>query len=100
MAEDISFEDEYEEYMNGLVLSNDQYAEDPLLGGTSAWQRFPANIGAEDISDSESIVSIGDLNDDPTSNADDIDAVDENLNNWEVRSLVLINLNADTKSLF
>ncbi|KAJ7591322.1 hypothetical protein C8J56DRAFT_1136597 [Mycena floridula] len=82
MAEDISFEDEYEEYMKGLGWSDDQSNEGPLFGG-SAWQRdFAADI-ADGISDSESIVSIGDLGDRLDPGRDDRDAVDENLNNWE-----------------
>ncbi|KAI3596748.1 cell cycle arrest in response to pheromone-related protein [Moniliophthora roreri] len=93
IPEDISFEEEYEEYISDLGLSDSEYASasDPALfggGGTSAWSRFPVQFAqdiADGISDSESIVSIGDLGDearlDP--NRDDGEVVDENLNNWE-----------------
>lgn len=89
MAEDISFEDEYEEYMKGLGWSDDTSNEGPLLAGPTAWQRnFAADI-ADGISDSESIVSIGDLGDDTRldPSRDDSDVADENLNNWEVCSV-------------
>lgn len=85
MAEDISFEDEYEEYMKGLGWSDEASNEGPLFAGHTVWQReFAADI-ADGISDSESIVSIGDLGDDVRldHNRDDGDVVDENLNNWE-----------------
>lgn len=85
VTEDIAFEEEYEEYLSDLGWS-DQY---PHAEGTSAWSRLPefaADIAA-DISDSESIVSIGELGDDARLKADgdDKDSVpDENMNNWEV----------------
>ncbi|KAK7695945.1 hypothetical protein QCA50_000584 [Cerrena zonata] len=84
VTEDIAFEEEYEEYLSDLGWS-DQY---PHAEGTSAWSRLPefaADIAA-DISDSESIVSIGELGDDARLKADgdDKDSVpDENMNNWE-----------------
>ena len=63
--------------------------------GTSAWSRLPefaADIAA-DISDSESIVSIGELGDDARLkvDGDDKDSVpDENMNNWEVRNFFIL----------
>ncbi|KAF8665597.1 hypothetical protein AX16_000054 [Volvariella volvacea WC 439] len=54
--------------------------------GTSAWSRLPQYAAemADEISDSESIVSIGELGDESRLNAgQDDDFVDENLNNWE-----------------
>lgn len=90
ITEDIAFEEEYEEYLSDLGWSDEQTTDGPLFSGTSAWHRLPefASDIADGISDSESIVSIGDLGDesrlDP--NRDDRDVVDENLNNWEVRS--------------
>jgi hypothetical protein len=94
IPEDISFEEEYEEYISDLGLSDSEYisSSDALFtgGGLSAWSRFPAEFAqdiADGISDSESIVSIGDLGDegrlDPS--RDDGEVVDENLNNWEVK---------------
>jgi hypothetical protein len=87
MTEDIAFEEEYEEYLSDLDWSDVQSADGPS-GGSSAWHRLPeyaADI-ADGISDSESIVSIGDLGDDSRldPSRDDHDVVDENLNNWEV----------------
>lgn len=87
ITEDIAFEEEYEEYLSDLGWSDEQAPDGPLIGGTSAWHRLPdfaAEI-ADGISDSESIVSIGDLGDDSRldSTRDDRDVVDENLNNWE-----------------
>lgn len=93
ITEDIAFEEEYEEYLSDLGWSDEQATEGPLIGGTSAWHRLPdfaAEI-ADGISDSESIVSIGDLGDDSRldSTRDDRDIVDENLNNWEVGHFIL-----------
>lgn len=88
ITEDIAFEEEYEEYLSDLGWSDEQSTEGPLFGGTSAWHRLPtfASDIADGISDSESIVSIGDLGDDARLDprTDDRDVVDENLNNWEV----------------
>ncbi|KAG6911746.1 hypothetical protein DXG01_007996 [Tephrocybe rancida] len=89
ITEDIAFEEEYEEYLSDLGLSESELTEGPLFAGTSsAWHRLPAYASqmADGISDSESIVSIGDLGDDARLDSgrdDDRDAVDENLNNWE-----------------
>ena len=88
ITEDIAFEEEYEEYLSDLDWSDEQIADGSVFTGTSAWHRLPFTTDiADNISDSESIVSIGDLGDDarldPT--RDDRDVVDENLNNWEAR---------------
>ena len=89
ITEDIAFEEEYEEYLSDLGGSDEQSHDGPLFGGTSAWQRLPAFVSdiTDGISDSESIVSIGDLGDDSRLDAsrDDREIVDENLNDWEVR---------------
>ena len=90
-TEDIAFEDEYEEYITHLGMSDDHVAEGQLLfGGTSAWHRLP-HMGpdiADGISDSESIASIGELVDeskfDSTAVESDRESIDENRNNWEV----------------
>jgi hypothetical protein len=90
MTEDISFEDEYEEYMKGLGWSDEGSSDGPLFGGPSTWQRFPEEFAADiadGISDSESIVSIGDLGDDARlmeSNRDDGEMVNENMHDWVV----------------
>ncbi|KAK1228877.1 Factor arrest protein 11 [Marasmius sp. AFHP31] len=85
IGEDISFEEEYEEYISDLGLSEDPHADPSLF---SAWSRFPQEFAqdiADGISDSESIVTIGDLGDDARLDPgrDDGEVVDENLNNWE-----------------
>lgn len=92
IPEDIAFEEEYEEYLSDLGLSDDQSMVDTLLfskgvgdSGTNAWAQLPTFVTemTEGISDGESVVSIGDLGDekglDPTREADD-----ENVNNWLV----------------
>ncbi|KAG6838009.1 hypothetical protein H0H93_008403 [Arthromyces matolae] len=89
ITEDIAFEEEYEEYLSDMGWTDPESAEGALFnGGNSAWHRLPAFASeiADNISDSESIVSIGDLGDDArldTGRDDDRDSVDENLNNWE-----------------
>ncbi|KAG6866536.1 hypothetical protein C0991_003080 [Blastosporella zonata] len=88
ITEDIAFEEEYEEYLSDLGWSDSESNEGALFAGTSsAWHRLPAFASemADGISDSESIVSIGDLGDDTRldPNRDDGDVADENLNNWE-----------------
>ncbi|KAL6309627.1 hypothetical protein BKA93DRAFT_814558 [Sparassis latifolia] len=90
VTEDIAFEEEYEEYLSDLGWSDEQYAsqqQGPLFGGTSAWHRLPefASDMADGISDSESIVSIGELGEEARldSGRDDREVPDENLNNWE-----------------
>jgi hypothetical protein len=87
VIEDIAFEEEYEEYLSDLgwadELSNDNR---PLFGGatTNAWEQLPQFVSdiADGISDSESVVSIGDLGDDARIEVGEV--ADENLNNWEV----------------
>ncbi|EGO27347.1 hypothetical protein SERLADRAFT_366889 [Serpula lacrymans var. lacrymans S7.9] len=87
-TEDIAFEEEYEEYLSDLGWS-DEHTDGPLFGGisNSAWHRLPEFISSitDNISDSESVVSIGDLADDSRMDVgrDDRDIPDENLNNWE-----------------
>ncbi|KNZ80042.1 Protein FAM40A [Termitomyces sp. J132] len=90
ITEDIAFEEEYEEYLSDMGWSESEsiMTDGPLFpGGTSAWHRLPAFASemVDGISDSESIVSIGDLGDArlDTGRDDDRDGVDENLNNWE-----------------
>jgi hypothetical protein len=91
ITEDIAFEEEYEEYLSDLGWADPESSDRPLFGGSaaSAWDRLPefATDIADGISDSESIVSIGDLGDEGRldTGRDDRD-VDENLNNWEVRT--------------
>ncbi|TFY81816.1 hypothetical protein EWM64_g2205 [Hericium alpestre] len=86
ITEDIAFEEEYEEYLSDLGWSDSHSSRGPAGGGHSAWHRLPelASELADGISDSESIVSIGELNDDTRDlGRDDRDSSDENLNNWE-----------------
>ena len=92
-TEDISFEEEYEEYVSGLWMSAEHLIPDgTLFGGTPGWHRLPhmSSEIADGISDSESIVSIGELDEvaksDPGSEPDR-EPIDENRNNWEVRDL-------------
>jgi len=102
IQEDIAFEEEYEEYLSDLGWSDEQVSSvdsSTFAGGTSAWHRLPNFVSemADGISDSESVVSIGDLGDenrlDPT--RDDREVVDENVNNWEVHLLFLLALVGD-----
>ncbi|KAJ7068021.1 hypothetical protein C8F01DRAFT_1334094 [Mycena amicta] len=85
ITEDIAFEEEYEEFLSDW--GTEEPSDGPPFSGTSAWHRLPAYAAemADGMSDSESIVSIGELGDDarldPT--RDDPEVVDENLNNWE-----------------
>ncbi|KAI5125053.1 hypothetical protein M0805_007476 [Coniferiporia weirii] len=89
-TEDIAFEEEYEEYLSDLGMSDDYSTSGgALFGGTSAWHRLP-HIGheiADGISDSESIASIGELGEeakfDPGIIDSDRESIDENRNNWE-----------------
>ncbi|KAF9247001.1 hypothetical protein BU15DRAFT_84575 [Melanogaster broomeanus] len=88
-TEDLAFEDEYEEYLSDLGWSDEQTSGPPLPSmnaSASAWHRLPEFVTnlTEDISDSESVVSIGDLGDDTRlEGREDRDIPDENLNNWE-----------------
>ena len=89
VTEDIAFEEEYEEYLRWSEHS-DAAAGGPGAGAPPAWARLPELVHdiADGISDSESIVSIGELNDDTRLDAggkDARDMPDENVNNWEVR---------------
>lgn len=90
MTEDIAFEEEYEEYLSDLGLSDHQTSDglpSPTTG-RSAWSRLPEFVTdiSDSISDSESIVSIGELGDDTRLDVgrDDREVPDENRNNWEV----------------
>jgi hypothetical protein len=91
ITEDIAFEEEYEEYLSDLGWSDQPSSDGLLFGSNSAWQRLPALASeiADDISDSESIVSIGDLGDDSRLDMgrDDREALDENRNDWAVSRL-------------
>ena len=90
VTEDIAFEEEYEEYLSDLgwtdVPSDTTGQTHP---SSSAWSRLPELIShiSDGISDSESIVSIGELGDEGRLDAvsGDRDSVpDENANSWEV----------------
>jgi hypothetical protein len=99
ITEDIAFEEEYEEYLRDLGYSDEHTGDLPLFGGTSAWSRLPFETDVSDeISDSESVVTIGELGDearlDP--NRDGVDVVDENRNNWEVRALITLVIMVDS----
>lgn len=88
VTEDIAFEEEYEEYLSDLGWSDSQSAPSGYTGGMSAWSRLPefASDISDGISDSESIVSIGELGDEARldlRDREDKDIPDENLNNWE-----------------
>ena len=91
IPEDLAFEEEYEEYLSDLDWSSSGQPSseaDNLGGGQSAWHRLPNFVSemTENISDSESVVSIGDLDDNRLDSKDDREVADENVNNWEVRS--------------
>ena len=96
IPEDIAFEEEYEEYLHDLGLSDEHpgLTGSPSSQGLSAWQRLsmftPADIGADGISDSESIASIGELG--PEQRLEEGQSTtDENINDWEViHSLKLV----------
>ncbi|KAM5540419.1 hypothetical protein V8D89_005877 [Ganoderma adspersum] len=81
VTEDIAFEEEYEEYLRWSETS------DTSSQGSSAWSRLPELVHdlADNISDSESIVSIGELGEDARLDAtkETRDVPDENVNNWE-----------------
>ncbi|KAI0265108.1 hypothetical protein BC834DRAFT_924381 [Gloeopeniophorella convolvens] len=88
ITEDIAFEEEYEEYLSDLGWSDSQAhahgAEGRGAGSDSAWDRLPdlASEIADGISDSESIVAIGELGDEGREMMGR-EGADENLNNWE-----------------
>ena len=88
VTEDIAFEEEYEEYLRWSEHS------DTSSQGSSAWARLPELVHdiADGISDSESIVSIGELNYDSRmldAGGEKRNVPDENVNNWEVRAHLL-----------
>jgi hypothetical protein len=96
IAEDVAFEEEYEEYLNDLGISTDIPSSEGAHGvHSSAWSRleeYGAHV-ADGISDTESVVSIGELGEERLDVQGDDDrtaAEDENVNNWEVRHPVLI----------
>ena len=88
ITEDIAFEEEYEEYLSDLGWSDSQpHVSDGPPISSSRWHRLPdfASDLADGISDSESIVSIGELGDEGRDTGrDDRESTDANLNNWEV----------------
>lgn len=104
-SEDMGFEEEeYEDYLLDLN-SDDQPAEPPFPGFwshegggelASAWHRIESLAGglADDISDSESVVSIGDLGEEVRNNGTasegEGESVDQNVNNWEVSKPILL----------
>ncbi|ETW83843.1 HAM-2, protein required for hyphal anastomosis [Heterobasidion irregulare TC 32-1] len=87
ITEDIAFEEEYEEYLSDLGWSDSQpHVSDGPPISSSRWHRLPdfASDLADGISDSESIVSIGELGDEGRDTGrDDRESTDANLNNWE-----------------
>lgn len=94
IPEDIAFEDEYEDYLSHLGLSDEHSSvETSLFGkggaGSNAWTQLPTFVSqmTEGISDNESVVSIGDLGDENRLDAtrDEREVENENVNNWEVR---------------
>ena len=93
IAEDIAFEDEYEDYLLHLGLSDEHSSVETSVFGkgstsSNAWTQLPTFVSqmTEGISDSESVVSIGDLGDENRldSTRDDREVENENVNNWEV----------------
>lgn len=83
VTEDIAFEEEYEEYLRWSDSHSNASSQ-----ASSAWARLPELVHdiADSISDSESIVSMGELNDDTRLDVgkEARDVPDENVNNWEV----------------
>jgi len=89
ITEDIAFEEEYEEYLSDLGWS-DEPTTSHHENIQSAWARLQVPAFASDIadaiSDSESIVSIGELEgrmDSMDVGREDGGVPDENRNNWE-----------------
>ena len=97
ITEDIAFEEEYEEYLSDLGWHDEPTTPHPDNTQSSgppqsAWHRLQAPEFVTDmgdgISDSESIVSIGELGDDARMDSmdpgrEDGSVPDENRNNWE-----------------
>jgi len=92
MAEDLAFEEEYEDYLTDLGLTGPHEEHPgseglPLFGGTWHHPHFRVPEMNDGMSDSESIGSIVDFGDETkldVSVADsDRDSIDENRNNWE-----------------
>ncbi|TCD70846.1 Factor arrest protein 11 [Steccherinum ochraceum] len=89
VTEDIAFEEEYEEYLSDLGWADvPSDTSGPSHPSSSAWSRLPELVSdiSDGISDSESIVSIGELEDEGRLNvvSGDRDSVpDENSNSWE-----------------
>lgn len=92
IPEDIAFEEEYEDYLSDMGLSDEFQSLDTSLFGrngnsTTAWSRLPTFVTemTEGISDSESVVSIGDLEENRLDHTrDEREVENENVNNWEV----------------
>jgi hypothetical protein len=94
IAEDIAFEEEYEEYLSDLNGGDHSWADgNHSAAGSSAWSRLPELAAdlVDGISDSESVVSIGELGDDARLDAaaEGEPSADANVNNWEVRMFVV-----------
>ena len=100
-SEELGFDEEYEDYLLDLN-SDDQTPEPPFPGFWShegggelanAWHRIETLAGGltDNMSDSESVVSIGDLGEevrhDGTISESDGESIDQNVNNWEVSRL-------------
>lgn len=91
--EDLAFEEEWEQYLSDVGWPDEQSSNLPFpsIASSSAWSRLPELVTSitGNISDSESVVSIGDLGDDSRlEGREDRDIPDENMNNWEVRICV------------
>lgn len=98
-TDEFGYEEDYEDYLLDLT-QDDQNNEPPFPGFWSqdgsgalanAWHRVEnlASGLADDISDSESVVSIGDLGEEVRNDGSSSDAdsePDQNVNNWEVRA--------------
>ena len=95
VTEDIAFEEEYEEYLRWSEHGGSPSSAGHVgTGGSSAWARLPELVHdiADNISDSESIVSINELGDDARLDVtkEVRDVPDENVNNWEVSTHLFV----------
>lgn len=87
-TEDLALEEEYEQYLFDL---NASHPPGPTKEGFPAWNHLPVEgpIG-DGISDSESVVSIGELTDntlaDGKTTVEDADSTEVGKNNWEAMS--------------